>query len=48
MVAPTTDETEEVPKALTARGFAEIRRRAYGLMRFVGGTRGQSVRISPE
>jgi SAM-dependent methyltransferase len=38
---------EEVPKALAARGFTDVRRRAYGLMQFVGGTR-QSVRISPE
>jgi SAM-dependent methyltransferase len=38
---------EEVPEALAARGFTGIRRRAYGLMQFVGGTR-QSLRIRPE
>lgn len=31
---------EEVPEALTARGFTDLRRRAYGLMQFVGGTLG--------
>jgi SAM-dependent methyltransferase len=39
---------EEVPEALAVRGFTDLRRRTYGLMQFVGGTRGQSARIGPE
>jgi SAM-dependent methyltransferase len=40
--------SDEVPEALAARGFIDLRARAYGLMQFVGGTRGQSLRIRPE
>lgn len=31
--------SEDVPRALAARGFTGLRRRAYGLMQLVGGTR---------